>query len=173
MWDCRSDNNALVCLFGIRLAGVLDLQLHCLAWSLASNPADQTLHSLHWAVANANHAGMEAAGRAAYSRVVQMARILSVPEHGGSHDVWKQRPLLGILQRYCTDAKRFFAIREHYRQIEVNHAESLRAGAQRRLEESSDPEYSSRPRNLRLAADQLLVSNLLRCGIHEADGSLA
>ncbi len=149
MWDCRSDNNALVHLHGIRLAGVVDLQLHCMLWCLAQNPADpeaQELRSLHWAMATANHAGMGPEERQAYSHAVEMARILSVPEYGGTYEAWRRRPLPGILLRYCTDAARFFALRAFYRPTEEAHAEALRLAAQGRLDESGDPGWEGRRR---------------------------
>ncbi len=160
MWDCQSDNNALYFLYGIRLAGVVDLQLHCLAWSLNENPADektkQTFRSLHWALATANHAGMGPEERKAYSHTVQMARILSVPERGGSYGVWKQRPLHGVLQQYCTDATWFFALRVFYQQAAATFARALKFAVEMRLSESLSPEFRRRP-----AAASSLVSSLL------------
>ena len=147
MWDCRAGSGALFHRHGVQLDGVVDLQLHCLAWSLASEEglaqtqspagpdpwAPRRLRSLHWALATANHAGMGPAERDAYSRVVRMARILSVPESGGTYDAWKRRPLPGVLRRYCTDATRFFALRAFYQQTEAAHAEALREAEQLRL----------------------------------------
>jgi exonuclease 3'-5' domain-containing protein 1 len=165
MWDCRSDNSALFHLYGIRLAGVVDLQLHCLAWSLAEDPANsrtqQMFHSLHWALATANHAEMGPEERNAYSRVVQMARILSVPERGGTYDVWKQRPLPGVLRQYCTDATMFFALRAYYQQTEATHAEALKLAVQKRLNDSCDPEFGREESALRQMAEISLVSSLL------------
>ena len=178
MWDCRAGSGALFHRHGVQLDGVVDLQLHCLAWSLASgegraqSPADpdpgapRRLHSLHWALATANHAGMGPAERDAYSRVVRMARILSVPESGGTYDAWKRRPLPGVLRRYCTDATRFFALRAFYQQTEAAHAEALRSAARLRLCDSCGPDFGGPGRSgdagLRRADAEIeLVAGLL------------
>ncbi len=165
MWDCRSDNNALAHLYNIKLAGVVDLQLHCLAWSLTNDSANErirpTLHSLHWALATANHAGMGPEDCKAYSHIVRMSRILSALGSGGSYDVWKQRPLPGVLQQYCTDATKFFALRMFYQQTEATHCEALQSAVQERLDVSYEPEYSSKDPSLRQMADISLVSSLL------------
>jgi hypothetical protein len=144
MWDCRSDSGALFHRHGVRLDGVVDLQLHCLAWSLAAEEgpagpgpgAPRRLRSLHWALATANHAGMGPAERDAYSHAVRMARILSVPESGGTYDAWKRRPLPALLRRYCTDAARFFALRAFYRPTEAAHAAALRRAVRLRLRDA-------------------------------------
>lgn len=39
------------------------------------------------------------------------AKGMFAKEHGGSYEVWAERPLPEVLIQYCTDAKLFFALR--------------------------------------------------------------
>ena len=99
MWDFRSDNNALIFQFDIRIAGVVDLQLLEIAWNVSRGNTPATVGGLGWTLENTNRAGLTSEERYDMLQIKETARELFLPEYGGSYEIWCQRPLPDILVR--------------------------------------------------------------------------
>ena len=86
MWDCRNDSDALYAHYGIKLAGICDIQLYELVLR--------------------NDCKMFRAGLGSYlseqsDEAKAAGKRLWAPELGGSYEVWDQRPLHPDLKNYC------------------------------------------------------------------------
>ncbi len=161
MWDARSDNNALLHLFGVRLAGVVDLQLIDIAWRLARGERPASVSGLGWVLEKTDRAGLSPPECVEMATVKRAAQALFLPENGGGYEVWARRPLPEILLQYCTDARTFFRLRAAYADAERAHAEALRAAVQRRLADSARAAFDSESRTTRRHIDPGLASAVL------------
>ncbi len=161
MWDARSDNNALLHLFGVRLAGVVDLQLLDVAWRLARGERPASVSGLGWILEKTDRAGLSPAESAEMAAVKRAAQALFLPENGGGYAIWTLRPLPATLLQYCTDARTFFTLRAAYADAERAHAEALRAAVQRRLADSARAAFGSEPGSARRQIDPALASAVM------------
>ncbi len=161
MWDARSDNNALLHLFGVRLAGVVDLQLIDVAWRLARGERPASVSGLGWILEKTDRAGLSPAARVEMVTVKRAGQALFVPENGGDYAVWALRPLPVALLQYCTDARTFFSLRAAYADAERAHAEALGAAVRRRLADSARAAFDAEPRSNRRHIDPALASAVL------------
>ena len=151
MWDVRSDNNALVFQFDIRIAGVVDLQLLEVAWRITCGATPATVGGLGWTLENTDRARLTSAQRSNMVRVKAAARALFAPEYVGSYSVWRRQPLPETLVQYCTDAHIFFSLRSFYASSERAHGAPLAAAVNLRLVVSSRRTYESMPPDLKRA----------------------
>ena len=157
MWDLRSDNAALIHRHGVHLAGVVDLQLHHLAWRVSNRLSSHSLIGLGTVLAETDHAGLDPDERRELATLRSFARSHFAPEAGGDGRVWRERPLHQVLVRYCTDARLFFRLRDTYKLYESNHWPALRAATERRLKESAEKDFGS---DKRRAVDEELIAAL-------------
>jgi exonuclease 3'-5' domain-containing protein 1 len=95
-FDVRNDSNALFFLFGIRLAGVRDLQLMELA---TRQFGKRILNGLGKCIDH--DAGLSWAGRQEWKTVKEAGLKLFAPDRGGSYAVFDVQPLPDPLKSYC------------------------------------------------------------------------
>lgn len=101
MWDCRSDANALRIGYGIRIDGVIDLQLLHLAYDVMHG---RTRHitGLGRALDTTALSGLSPLAQRRMAEVKYKAHRLFAPEQGGSWDIWRKRPLPPVLLEYVS-----------------------------------------------------------------------
>ncbi|KAL9622571.1 MAG: hypothetical protein Q9160_003068 [Pyrenula sp. 1 TL-2023] len=96
IFDVRNDSDALHALFGIRLAGMQDLQLMELATRTRSmmyvNSLGQCIES---------HAGLSVSDTLEWKAVKDAGIRLFLPQKGGSYEVFNARPLAEEVRVYC------------------------------------------------------------------------
>lgn len=97
-FDVRNDSDALYSHFGIKLAGVQDLQLMELA--TRSFPK-RRVNGLARCIEN--DAPMTAAERQSWKATKQKRVDLFAPERGGSYEVFNVRPLAKDIIQYCVE----------------------------------------------------------------------
>lgn len=94
-FDVRNDSDALYSHFQIKLAGVVDLQL----WELAARPfAGKYVKGLPKCIEIDSSLSDE---KAEVMQTKEKGKMLSSPEHGGSYEVFNERPLCKDIQAYC------------------------------------------------------------------------
>lgn len=95
-FDVRNDSDALYSHFQIKLAGVVDLQL----WELAARPfAGKYVKGLAKCIENDSSLSDEE--KAEVMQTKEKGKMLFSPEHGGSYEVFNERPLSKDIQAYC------------------------------------------------------------------------
>ena len=97
IFDVRNDSDALFSHYGIRLQGVIDLQLMELARRRGST---QWLSGLAKCVEH--DSGLSSAAITEWKAQKAQGAQLFAPEKGGSYDVFKERPLKAEVVQYCT-----------------------------------------------------------------------
>ncbi|KAL2181542.1 ribonuclease H-like domain-containing protein [Thermothelomyces heterothallicus CBS 202.75] len=104
-FDVRNDSDALYSHFGVRLEGVVDLQL----MELATRPAPTAVRPRNVFVSGlAKCIGVLApAERAAWAAAKDRGRRLFAPELGGTYSVFNQRPLSEEVWLYSVQDVRF------------------------------------------------------------------
>jgi exonuclease 3'-5' domain-containing protein 1 len=96
LFDVRHDSDALFALFGVRLAGVTDLQLMELA---TRNYSRRVLASLAKCIER--DAVLSWTEQSVWMAAKKRGRRLFVPELGGRYEVLEERPLAEEIRRYC------------------------------------------------------------------------
>lgn len=96
IFDVRRDSDALYAHYGIKLAGVQDLQLMALATRMGPK---KYLDGLSTCVEE--DAGLPWNEKANFRAVKERGRKLFAPEKGGSYEVFEARPLLQEIKDYC------------------------------------------------------------------------
>jgi exonuclease 3'-5' domain-containing protein 1 len=103
IFDVRHDSDALYAHFGIKLAGIEDLQL----MELATRGGERThvkglAHCIRWNIPSTEWKdGQDSIDR--WLETKAKGRKLFAPEHGGSFEVFNQRPLSEDVLRYCIE----------------------------------------------------------------------
>lgn len=95
-FDVRNDSDALHSHFGIRLAGVQDLQLMELATRTFSK---RTVNGLSRCIER--DADLSASERISWMKTKNVGVRLFAPEKGGSYEVFNERPLRTEIMLYC------------------------------------------------------------------------
>jgi exonuclease 3'-5' domain-containing protein 1 len=153
LFDARNDSDALYSLFGVRLAGIVDIQLlelasrrgakHIVCGLAACVEQEQALPSLalsQW--------------QSTKKEVVKMFD----PKLGGSYEIFNKRPLPQILIEYCIGDVQVLPILTTIYQSRLNNhwSKEVLAETEKRLEDSRSPGYQPRgkqkifgPRNWR------------------------
>jgi exonuclease 3'-5' domain-containing protein 1 len=109
-YDIRNDSDALFSLFGVRVAGIEDLQLMELGGRSGSKRLIKGL-----AKAIEQDARLSAADSKAWKEVKDAGRKLFAPELGGSFEVFDQRPLSAEVLKYSVqDVLYMPALRKNY-----------------------------------------------------------
>eukprot|EP00927_Polykrikos_kofoidii_P021524 TRINITY_DN20332_c0_g1_i1.p1 TRINITY_DN20332_c0_g1~~TRINITY_DN20332_c0_g1_i1.p1 ORF type:complete len:795 (-),score=112.28 TRINITY_DN20332_c0_g1_i1:112-2352(-) len=113
VFDPRMDADALLNCYGVRLAGVFDLQVF-FCWS--SNRNFEYLPGMSKVVHNV--VGLGHAARERLTTIKQRGRSCFVPELGGFMRAWENRPLPDILIDYAAaDVDVLFAIYDEWRDV--------------------------------------------------------
>ncbi|KAL6894956.1 ribonuclease H-like domain-containing protein [Trichoderma evansii] len=95
-FDVRNDSDALYSHFQIKLAGVVDLQL----WELAARPfARKFVKGLAKCIED--DAPLSDSEILEFGQTKENGKMLFSPEHGGSYEVFNERPLRQDIQAYC------------------------------------------------------------------------
>lgn len=112
LFDCRSDADALFHLYGVRLRGLLDLQVyHQLLFVPSKVPF---LHGLGKAIDRLMKI-LDPAEHARAKSIKEAGVKLFAPEQGGSYAVWNERPLRPELLLYASqDVALLFRLLEDY-----------------------------------------------------------
>ncbi|KAK2757341.1 hypothetical protein FQN54_004855 [Arachnomyces sp. PD_36] len=101
-FDVRNDSDALYSHFGIKLAGIHDIQL----MELATRPFSRTyVNGL--AKCLDRDAQLSWEERRVCAQVKEKGRMLFAPEQGGSYDVFNARPLAEDMRSYCVHDVQF------------------------------------------------------------------
>jgi exonuclease 3'-5' domain-containing protein 1 len=143
LWDCRNDQASLHNQWGVRLKGVVDLQLHDAAAKCHDGEYIKYLTGLGWIIENTDRAGLTHIERIEMVETKAKARELFAPDKGGSYEVWKVRPLSPVLRDYATDARVFFALQESYREAERVFKAEIKRGVETRLAAACKPTHGS------------------------------
>lgn len=169
LWDVRSDSNALFFLFGIRLAGVLDLQVYDCVRRAVDGRTNERVSGLGFVLERTPLGKLSVVERERVKKCKEAAISLFSPEYGGSYEVWKQRPLPALLLEYCTDSRYFFSLLESYREtfrdgarkrFEQLFATCIQAAVQRRIESSQTLGFSRNNREAMIAVDPVLLTEV-------------
>lgn len=94
-FDARNDAHALYHQQGVKLAGVLDIQV----WEMATKI--RRTHIVGLANCVKKDAPMTPAENRAWQKIKENGIKAFAPEKGGTHEVFHQRPLALHLLRYC------------------------------------------------------------------------
>lgn len=95
-FDVRNDSDALYSHFQIKLAGVVDLQL----WELAARPfAGKYVKGLAKCIED--DAPLSDSEVLEFKQTKEKGKMLFSPEHGGSYEVFNERPLREDIRAYC------------------------------------------------------------------------
>jgi exonuclease 3'-5' domain-containing protein 1 len=110
IFDVRHDSDALYAHFGIKLAGIEDLQL----MQLATRGGERThvkglAHCIRWNIPYTEWKdGQDSIDK--WLETKEKGRKLFAPEHGGSFEVFIQRPLSEDVLKYCIEDVRLLPI---------------------------------------------------------------
>jgi exonuclease 3'-5' domain-containing protein 1 len=102
MWDCHSDNNALLYPYSVVLVGVVDLQLNNLVWWWSCWEYPSAMAGLGEAL-EAKHSSLSVHECMEMKWIKAMAKQLFLPSCGGNYKVWDVQPLTQELMDYCCD----------------------------------------------------------------------
>ncbi|KAL8667937.1 MAG: hypothetical protein Q9202_000402 [Teloschistes flavicans] len=146
-FDVRRDSDALYAHFGVRLAGIQDLQLMELrtrqgSWRL--------LHGLTRCIEE--HAGLSPSDRQAWKVVKQRGIYRFDPKVGGSYEVFNERPLPADIRAYCVQDVQFMPrLWDFYRLKLDTHGSAMVAQATRdRVTESQSQTFMANGEHMAL-----------------------
>lgn len=137
-FDVRNDSDALNSLFGIRLAGVTDVQLLELACRKAPRV---TLSGLARCIEQ--DSGLPCKVRKDWESTKAQVKRKFNPEASGTGEVFNERPLPEDLLRYCAGDVQFLPVLASKYQARLSPAWPKKVAQEttRRLEESWGPDY--------------------------------
>jgi len=138
LFDVRNDSDALFALFGVRLAGAVDIQL----LELASRTGDKhVVCGLAKCIEQERALPLRALEQwqSTKKEVVKMFD----PKLGGSYEVFNARPLPQVLIEYCVGDVEFLPLLSTIYQSRLDSPwlERVRIETEKRLEESRSPSY--------------------------------
>lgn len=143
-FDVRNDADALYALFGVRLAGVTDVQL--LELASRSGPK-HVLCGLAACIEQEQALPLPALSKwqSTKTEVVKMFD----PKLGGSYEVFNTRPLLQILMDYCVGDVQFLPMLSttYGKRLSKGWTKEVRIESEKRVKESRGPKYSPRGRH--------------------------
>jgi exonuclease 3'-5' domain-containing protein 1 len=143
-FDARNDSDALFSHYGIKLQGIIDVQL----MELATRPsAKDYLSSL--AKCMTRDVPLSDAKRQEIQQIKEKGRKLFAPEQNGSYEVFNQRPLPPDIEQYCIqDVVHMHALWQNYHdRLYVNVWQAsfwqwmVTGMTLRRIEESQSADY--------------------------------
>ncbi len=139
-FDVRNDSDALFSHYGIRLAGIEDVQLQ----ELAARPRHRNKTFLCGLAKCVDlDLTLPAAEKTEWLRVKNKGVRLFGPEYGGSYAVFDARPLAEDIVRYCVNDVRYLPLlRENYlRRLDARWKAEVLKESKRRVLESQSAEY--------------------------------
>ena len=146
-FDVRSDSDALYSHFGIKLAGIQDLQLMELATRSFSK---KLVHGLAKCIER--DAPMTDSEKNSWKVGKEKGRRLFSPAQGGSFEVWNDRPLSGEIMQYCVHDVQFLARlwSEYNRRLTSLWASRVEAEVRQRIVDSQSADFIEKgmPRTL-------------------------
>ncbi|PYH75519.1 hypothetical protein BO82DRAFT_323902 [Aspergillus uvarum CBS 121591] len=147
-FDVRNDSDALYSHFGIKLAGVQDLQLMELATRTFSRRCVNGL-----ARCIENDCPMTAAERRSWKTTKQKGLDLFAPERGGTYEVFNLRPLADEIIQYCIEDVRLLPrLWEKYdRKITLRWRAKIKLEAENRVRESQSSTFNGKGKHMALA----------------------
>jgi exonuclease 3'-5' domain-containing protein 1 len=149
LFDARNDSDVLYSLFGVRLAGVVDIQL----LELASRRGAK-----HIAACIEQEQALPSLALSQWQSTKKEVVKMFDPKLGGSYEISNKRPLPQILIEYCIGDVQVLPILSTVYQNRLNDhwSEEVLAETEKRLEDSRSPGYRHRgkqkifgPRNWR------------------------
>lgn len=125
-FDVRSDNDALYHLHGVKVRAAYDIQI---LWHVRfQHPADAYLQGLKKVLEKYLEESQVLSGDDAkvLEQVKQRGLCLFAPDHGGSYEVWKERPLRPDLLEYAAvDVKWLLGMRNFWTPNDPSMTEEL------------------------------------------------
>lgn len=147
-FDIRTDSDALFNLYGVRVAGIHDLQL----MELAARPWGRAyVNGLAKCIAN--DAPVAVDDKVEFARVKALGRQLFSPEFGGSYAVFDQRPLSKDMLSYCCqDVALMPALYNTYSGKLCDEWWSrIKAETESRIQASQSEQYNGKGRHMAIA----------------------
>ncbi|KJY02516.1 hypothetical protein TI39_contig47g00017 [Zymoseptoria brevis] len=147
-FDIRNDSDALYSLYGIRVAGIEDLQLMELA---SRNFSKKCVNGLAKCIDGDHTIGY--AEKRQWQTVKDQGRKSFDPARGGSYSVFDQRPLSEVMKRYCAQDVTFMPhLRQAYRQKLCDAWwRKIETETVTRIQLSQTPRYNGKGRHMALA----------------------
>ncbi|KAJ6437093.1 zinc-regulated transporter 2 [Purpureocillium lavendulum] len=147
-FDVRNDSDALYSHFGIRLAGVQDLQLMELA---SRSFLRKNVNGLAKCIER--DAPLSAEERANWIRIKEKGVRLFAPEKGGTYEVFNERPLPADIVLYCAQdvqiLPRLWA--QYYRKLSSGWKKKVLEASGDRVKLSQSATYNGKGRHMALA----------------------
>ncbi|OKL55250.1 hypothetical protein UA08_09468 [Talaromyces atroroseus] len=147
-FDVRNDSDALYSHFGIRLAGVQDLQLMELATRSFSK---RRVNGLARCIEH--DASMTTAEIREWSVAKEKGKNLFAPERGGSYEVFNVRPLTTEIVQYCIQDVRFLPTlwRNYNGKLRGHWKSKVEIEVQNRIKLSQSRDYNGKGPHMALA----------------------
>ncbi|KAK4900035.1 hypothetical protein LTR27_002798 [Elasticomyces elasticus] len=146
-FDIRSDSDALFAHFGVKMAGVEDVQL--MENATRTTTKQRRLVS---GLARCIEQNIHGASTASWKSAKEKGEKLFKSEHGGSYEVFNQRPLSAEILSYCVGDVQFLPeLRNLFWSQTKNCREVVDAATERRIAASQSAEYQPRGPNRALA----------------------
>lgn len=147
-FDVRNDSDALHSHFGIRLAGVQDLQLMELATRTFSK---RTVNGLSRCIER--DADLSASERISWMKTKNVGVRLFAPEKGGSYEVFNERPLRTEIMLYCAqDVQILPRLWAYYdRKLNAGWRKKMLAASEDRVKLSQTATFNGKGRHMALA----------------------
>lgn len=144
-FDVRNDSDALYSLFGIKLQGVIDLQLLEFA---TRRVRGRFLKGLAKCIAEDAPLGWRE--QSEWEQVKQAGKRLFAPEKGGRYEVFVERPLSSALSKYCAqDVSMMPKLLSTYgARLTVEQAWKVHAEALERISLSRSPDFNGKGRHM-------------------------
>ena len=138
-FDVRNDSDALYSHFQIKLAGIQDLQLMELA---ARNFPKKHVNGLSKCIER--DAPLDMSERRAWKAAKDKGVKLFAPEHGGTYQVFNERPLSEHIRRYCVQDVQFLPrLWSHYNaKLSKTWETRVHQETKNRVSSSQAPEYN-------------------------------
>lgn len=147
-FDVRNDSDALYSHFHIKLAGVVDLQL----WELAARPfAGRFLKGLAKCIEC--DSPLSESEKLEFMQTKEKGKMLFSPDHGGSYEVFNERPLGEDIQAYCAQDVYFLpGLLEWYtRMSDPRWEKRVAEASQLRVAQSQREDYNGKGGHMALA----------------------
>jgi exonuclease 3'-5' domain-containing protein 1 len=145
-FDVRNDSDALFAHFNVRLSYIHDLQLMELATTTRSS-RDYLIGLSACITYNAHRLSLTPTQVYAWNATKDGGCQLFAPEHGGSYDVFDERPLKPLIQEYCVqDVVHMPELRKLYEERMKKGSfwhVMAREGAEKRVSERQEEGYRS------------------------------
>lgn len=150
-FDVRNDSDALFAHFGIKLAGIQDLQL--MELGARTNRPRKYVSGLANCIEK--DLGLTAAEKQLWKETKEKGLNLFAPERGGSYEVFNTRPLTDAVTQYCIQDVRFLPIlwRRYQNNMNGHWRGKVREESKARVALSQTESYNGQGVHMKLAPD--------------------